>query len=100
MSKRLWQPEPKNVANCSVISLINELNLKDYSSLHQWSINNLDAFWTKVWHLTEIKGDIGDASYLESNDFLEAKFFPNAHLNVAENLISNNLNDEIPLPVF
>ena len=97
MSKRLWQPEPKNVANCSVISLINELNLKDYSSLHQWSINNLDEFWTKVWHQTDIKGDIGGASYLESNDFLEAKFFPNAHLNVAENLISNNLNDEIAI---
>ena len=97
MSEQLWQPEAKEIADSSVSKLISALNLKDYDTLHQWSINNLDAFWSKVWQLTDIKGEMGDTAYVETNDFLAAKFFPNANLNVAENLISNNLNNEVAI---
>lgn len=97
MSEMLWQPEAKEIANSSVSLLINNLNLKDYHSLHKWSINNLDAFWSKVWQLSIIKGNMGDTSYVETNDFLKARFFPNASLNVAENLILNDLNDEVAI---
>ncbi|NCV74098.1 MAG: acetoacetate--CoA ligase, partial [Actinobacteria bacterium] len=97
MSEQLWQPEAKEIADSSVSKLISALNLKDYHSLHQWSINNLDAFWSKVWQLTDIKGEMGDTAYVETNDFLAAKFFSNANLNVAENLISNNLNNEVAI---
>ena len=97
MSEQLWQPEAKVIADSSVSKLISALNLKDYDSLHQWSINNLDEFWSKVWQLTDIKGEMGDTANLETNDFLKANFFPNANLNVAENLISNKLNDEVAI---
>jgi acetoacetyl-CoA synthetase len=97
MGKLLWQPDSKSIINSSVVKLMNTLEIRDYNSLHQWSVNNLDEFWTQVWHLAQVIGDKGEIAYLESDNFIEAKFFPTASLNVAENLLSNKLNDEIAI---
>ena len=31
------------------------LELETYEALWQWSINNLNAFWSEVWHFTGVK---------------------------------------------
>jgi acetoacetyl-CoA synthetase len=97
MSEMLWQPDLKSITNSSVFKLMNILKMRDYNSLHQWSINNLDEFWTQVWYLAQIIGDRGEIAYLESSSFTESKFFPNASLNIAENLLSNNLDNKIAI---
>jgi acetoacetyl-CoA synthetase len=34
------------------------LQLKQYDDLHDWSINNLAAFWSEVWDFTRIKASV------------------------------------------
>lgn len=76
---------------------MNTLEIRNYNALHQWSVNNLEEFWTQVWYLAQVIGDKGEIAYLESDNFIGAKFFPTANLNVAENLLSNKLNNEIAI---
>ena len=56
---------------------------KKFNSLWCWCIENNDLFWSEVWDFSNIKGFKS-----KSKLFYKNKFFPDAKLNFAENLIS------------
>ncbi|KAI4230192.1 MAG: hypothetical protein L6R36_000305 [Xanthoria steineri] len=65
------------------------VQLPDYESLRQWSIDNLNAFWKHVWHFTAI---VASEPFEEAVDekapmFPRPSFFQGARLNFAENLL-------------
>jgi acetoacetyl-CoA synthetase len=66
-----------------------------YEALWQWSIDDPDAFWRAVWRFTDVIGDPG-RRVLERSDrgMRFAKWFPEAHLNFAENLLRHADNAE------
>ncbi len=97
MSTVLWQPTPDEINKTSVFKLIKSLNLKDFSSLHKWSIEHVDQFWDEVWQATNILGNKGEIIYQEGAEFFEAKFFPDSWLNVGENLLTNELTNQIAI---
>jgi acetoacetyl-CoA synthetase len=59
-------------------------------SLYRWSVDEPAAFWRAVWDFCEIKGDPGDATYVAGATMLEDRYFPNARLNVATNLLAKS----------
>ena len=63
------------------------LSLSDFEGLHAWSIAERENFWTAVWDFCGIRGDRGDRALTDADDMLEARFFPDASLNFAENLL-------------
>jgi acetoacetyl-CoA synthetase len=63
------------------------LSLSDFEGLHAWSIAERENFWTAVWDFCGIRGDRGDRALTNADDMLEARFFPDASLNFAENLL-------------
>ena len=94
MSSISWGPRQDNDGvGWKFESLIEKINLKfgvtltNYDELHNWSISNLDDFWSLAWHECSIIGNMTGASYRPHENFWNAEFFPNATLNVAENLI-------------
>lgn len=97
MSKRLWQPSQSTINASSITKLLNQLGLKDFAQLHQWSIDNLDDFWSLTWQLGQIKGVKGEIAFEMGQEFIDSRFFPNAKLNVAQNLIENNLTTQIAM---
>ena len=65
------------------------ITIDSYQDLHAWSINNFGEFWSEIWDFCGVVGDKGSV-YFEPNDsMLAAKFFPQARLNFAENLLTN-----------
>ena len=66
----------------------------DFNKIWKWSVDNPKIFWKSVWDFTKVKGDLGNVLLQESNIFFKNKFFPDAKLNYAENLLSKN-NKEI-----
>ena len=82
----LWQPS--NPESTALGKLQAEKNL-DYWGLHKWSIENPGHFWSKAWDDLNLIGDKGDIEYQSGNRFIDAKFFPNGSINVAENLLAN-----------
>jgi len=59
----------------------------DYFALHQWSLDEPAAFWRAVWDFTEIQGDPGGIICDDPRALPGCRWFPNATLNFAENLL-------------
>ncbi|MDX1516015.1 MAG: acetoacetate--CoA ligase [Woeseiaceae bacterium] len=74
----------------SFLATVNEqegLDLSTYEDLHRWSTTSIDRFWMHVWQFCEVIGEAGDPVLDHGDDMLSARFFPEARLNFAENLL-------------
>ncbi len=61
-------------------------NLSGYDDLHAWSVADPGAFWDLMWDFADIIGDKGERPYVGTG-MLDARFFPDARLNFAENIL-------------
>ncbi|NKB87836.1 MAG: acetoacetate--CoA ligase [Acidobacteria bacterium] len=62
--------------------------LPDYDALHAWSVDEPEAFWELVWEDSDvISATRGDRSLTNPGAMPGARFFPDARLNFAENLL-------------
>ena len=59
----------------------------DYDALHAWSVDSPAVYYEALWDFLDIIGDKGDASYEAGEDIRSARFYPDARLNYAENLL-------------
>jgi acetoacetyl-CoA synthetase len=94
MAKMLWEPSEKRIQNTNMYRFMNFVNTKfnqnltEYTSLYQWSIDNIPDFWAAVWEFVDIKASqtydqvIDDATKMPG-----AQWFSGARLNFAENLL-------------
>lgn len=89
MTEYLWEPSSQRTSNSEIHALCSELGLdRSYSALHAWSIADSGRFWSMVWDRYGIVGDRGERVLEKGTRFREARFFPEARLNVAENLLT------------
>jgi acetoacetyl-CoA synthetase len=63
------------------------LDLKTYHDLHAWSVTQRAAFWDLLWDFGGVIGDKGARVLVDPDKMPGAKFFPDARLNFAENLL-------------
>ncbi|CAM5771358.1 acetoacetate-CoA ligase [Labrys miyagiensis] len=102
--KPLWTPSPERIAGTQVMALIaaanarHQLSLGTYADLHRWSIEKQGDFWSLVWDDGGIKGEKGERSAIDLDDIQKARFFPDARLNFAENLLVRE--DDRPALIF
>jgi len=61
----------------------------DYASLHRWSVEKPAEFWAAAWDELGIVGERGDRVMVDTGDLWGTRFFPDARLNVAENLLAH-----------
>jgi acetoacetyl-CoA synthetase len=66
------------------------VSFADYDAFHAWSIGESADFWSAVWDFCDVKGDKGASFLTGSEDMLAARFFPDATLNFAENLLGQS----------
>src|SRR4051812_40479141 len=92
--KPLWTPSPERVANANVtrfIEMVNkrhDLKLAGYPQLYQWSIDHLEDFWSALWDHGGVVAQARGGRVLADRDKMPgARFFPDAKLNFAENLL-------------
>ena len=89
----LWIPSPERVSASAIIAFIRNTNarhgtdLENYRDLHAWSILRPDLFWEQVWDLGEVIGERGAVALADADRMPGARFFPEAKLNYAENLL-------------
>ncbi|MEM8743780.1 MAG: acetoacetate--CoA ligase [Pseudomonadota bacterium] len=94
MNTPLWSPTPEQIAGSNIFRLIAHIRepgiaeLSDSAELYRFSIEEPEAFWSALWDFLGVVGDKGDAPYLiDGNKMPGARFFPEATLNFAENLL-------------
>jgi len=87
MNKPLWKPDQHRIAGARISEFMKRYDKADYSALYEWSINDLPGFWRAVWDFTKVIGDPGKRVLIDPGPMPEARWFPEARLNFAENLL-------------
>ncbi len=110
MSGPLWQPSDARIAEANLTAFMQRLKAEkgldfaDYDALYDWSIDDLEGFWTAVWDFCGVIADEARGPVVVDADRMPgAAFFPEARLNFAENLLrrpQNNRGDEADALVF
>ncbi len=91
--KPLWKPSEARVAASQMTAFRAAANerhsvaLKNYRDLHAWSVENRAAFWDLLWDFCGVIGEKGARHLADGDKMPGAKFFPDAKLNYAENLL-------------
>ncbi len=94
MNEQLWAPTPAAVAACAIDRFRRQAEqtsgqtLPDYAALHAWSVRERGAFWRQAWDFCEIIGDPGTIDVEAPDAFFGVRWFPEARLNFAENLLA------------
>jgi len=65
----------------------------DFNKIWKWSIDNPKFFWKSIWDFTKVKGKHGKNLFQKSDIFFKNRFFSDAKLNYAENLLKKNNNE-------
>lgn len=89
----LWTPTPSssNTEMARYLKHVSETfpirDICDYDSLYRWSVDHYDEFWQDWFHYSGIIFN-GDATpVLTGSGLRGTRFFPQVHLNFAENLM-------------
>lgn len=65
----------------------------DYRTLHDWSVSEREIFWRAIWDFCDVRGERG--RFVLSEDAMPgAKWFPQAQLNFARNLLRRRDNGD------
>ncbi|GAB1458470.1 acetoacetate--CoA ligase [Thauera sp.] len=102
----LWTPSPERIAaaNVTAFRLAAERRwgaaLPDYEALHAWSVAQPERFWTSIWEGDGVGGGVigtrGERVLVDGHKMPGAKWFPDARLNFAQNLLrSRDAHDAI-----
>ena len=95
MIQKLWEPTLNG--ETAIEKLQTEKGFDSYASLHQWSIKNPGEFWSRAWDDNQVIGSKGPIFFTEGTDFISSRFFPEASLNVAENLLAHGDPNEVAI---
>ena len=96
----LWQPDAQRIAQANLTGFTAKarensgLPLATYQQLHDWSVQQPESFWSLIWDECGIIGYKGERILIQANNMLEARFFPDATLNYAENLLQKTGNGD------
>jgi acetoacetyl-CoA synthetase len=101
----LWTPSSKRKQDSNVsrfkagVEKKEKISLAGFEALHAWSVADSQAFWVELWDFCNIKSAyLGNRLVLDSDKLPDVRFFPDARLNYAQNLLIRN--DDTPALIF
>ncbi|MGR9108802.1 MAG: acetoacetate--CoA ligase, partial [Gammaproteobacteria bacterium] len=90
----LWQPSSERIEHANITRYRawlrdrNIVSADDYDGLYRWSVEHPDEFWASIWDFCEIIAlNRGDLVVTNPDSFESVRWFPEARLNFAENLL-------------
>jgi acetoacetyl-CoA synthetase len=87
MTQPMWTPGPERAAQTAMARFMREAGKRDYAELHRWSVEHAPEFWNRVWDFCGVIGEKGGETLVDGNRMPGARWFPNARLNFAQNLL-------------
>ncbi|MBX3661287.1 MAG: acetoacetate--CoA ligase [Burkholderiales bacterium] len=100
METPLWQPRQRQLENARITAFMRQLAAgggpacPDYPALYRWSVERPAEFWPAVWDFCGIIGDRGETVLADGERMPGARWFPDARLNYAENLLRQDCNGD------
>ncbi len=109
MKKPLWKPSRSRISGTRLAAFMKEAGdrwgreFDGYEALHRWSVDQPGQFWTSLWDDAGLVARTRGGRVLEGGERMPgARWFPDARLNFAENLLQGQIDrqDEGPALVF
>ena len=99
----LWSPAAPEATNlrafCAALAEAGRGTFGDYTELHAFSVAEPAAFWSAAWDFCEVIAEVRGERVVEPGaEIFETRFFPDARLNFAENLLRRA--DDSPALIF
>lgn len=104
MAGPLWEPSPQAIKGSNITRFMAEANkryslrIKGYWDLDAWSVEHSEDFWLLVWDFAGVIGERTGAVLVDKDRMPGARWFPEARLNFAENLLRRR--DAAPALLF
>ena len=92
-AKKLWAPSQAAIESAQVTQFARwcvhryGLGFNTYPGFHRWSCDDNDQFWSGLWDWAGVRGRKGDRILVDGHRMPGAKWFPEARLNFAENML-------------
>ncbi len=90
----LWQPSARAIEEAQATQFARQvirkrkLDLNSYPDFHRWTVDNPEEFWADTWDFCGVVASRrGSTVLVDGNKMPGAKWFPEARLNFAENLL-------------
>ena len=92
----LWTPDPDRVRDTRMAGFARwvrehrgaDVDERDYAALHEWSVRDLDGFWSAVAEHLGVRFHQRPSATLGSRAMPGAEWFPGATLNYAEHALT------------
>ena len=94
MKDPLWVPSKERIRDSLMYEFMQGCPEKfdSYFDLHEWSIRDMESFWSQFWDFSNIKYSKSYDSVLKNPVMPGAKWFSGSKLNYAENLLKGDPN--------
>jgi acetoacetyl-CoA synthetase len=99
----LWEPSSELVERSRLREFMawleseRGLSFDGYHELWQWSVDDLDGFWSAVWGFFGVQADGDPSPALASREMPGARWFPNTSLNYAEHIFAGKRDEEVAI---
>jgi acetoacetyl-CoA synthetase len=101
MSEPLWRPSQERIDASALKAFMHfgggrtGKTFEDFASLWRWSVEDLEGFWDAVWDFCGVIAETkGSRVVADPEKMPGARFFPEARLNFAENLLQRTGGDD------
>ena len=92
--KKLWEPSQEAIENAQITQFAraivrkHRLDLNSYPEFYRWTVEEPEQFWSEVWDFCGvISSRKGPVVLVDGERMPGARWFPEARLNFAENLM-------------
>jgi acetoacetyl-CoA synthetase len=99
----LWEPSAELVERSRLSEFMRwltqerGLSFDGYGQLWQWSVDDLDGFWSAIWEFFAVQADGDPSPVLGSRAMPGARWFPNTSLNYAEHVFAGKRDEEVAI---
>jgi acetoacetyl-CoA synthetase len=99
----LWEPSPALIDSCTMTRFMQWLESENgfaaasYDELWQWSVDELEAFWSAVWRFFGVVADGVAEPVLASRTMPGAEWFPGVRLSYAEHVLREGADAELAI---
>jgi acetoacetyl-CoA synthetase len=90
----IWQPSQEAIESAQLTQFARQvvrkhrLDFNTYPEFYRWTVDNPEVFWSEVWEFCGVIASKKGSTVLVDGDKMPgAKWFPDARLNCAENLL-------------
>ncbi|PZF76737.1 acetoacetate--CoA ligase [Aestuariivirga litoralis] len=86
--RALWTPGPERIAASNLARFMAPLGFTRFEEVLRYSVEEPEAFWSRLWDFCAVKAETrGERIITDGTKMPGARFFPDARLNYAENML-------------